>query len=279
MFQVVSMPTLTCPVCGGVLTKEERTLRCEKRHSFDLARQGYVNLLMSNRSSAKRHGDDKAMVLSRQAFLEKGYYAPLRDALCRLALAHTEGEVELLDVGCGEGWYTAGVKAALENGGRVCRSCGLDISKDALIQCARRKAGIELVVGSVNALPVADGSCTLLLNVFAPHDDGEFRRVLAPGGVYLKVVPLEEHLMELKAAVYDRPYENPVPAYAPDGFEELAFEAVRYEIGLDSAEDIQALFMMTPYYYKTGRRDQEKLAALSQLRTRIAFGIYGLRRV
>ena len=273
------MPTLTCPVCGGVLTKEERRLCCDKRHSFDLAKQGYVNLLMNQRSSAKRHGDDKAMVLSRQSFLEKGYYAPLRDELCRLALAHTAGDVELLDVGCGEGWYTAGVKAALEEGGRSCRACGLDISKDALILCAKRRADIELVVGSVNALPLLDGSCTLLLNVFAPHDDGEFHRVLAPGGLYLKVVPLEEHLMELKAAVYDRPYENPPPAYAPAGFEQLAFETLRYDIALDDPEDIQALFMMTPYYYKTGRRDQEKLRVLTHLRTRIAFGIYVLRCV
>ena len=272
------MPTLTCPVCGGVLTKEDRSLRCSQRHSFDRAKQGYVNLLLSNKSSAKRHGDDKAMLLSRQAFLEKGYYTPLRDALCRQAVEYTTGAVDLLDIGCGEGWYTAGVKAALEQAGRACRACGLDISKDALIQAAKRKAELELVVGSVNALPIADASCTLLLNIFAPHDDREFLRVLSPGGIYLKVVPLQEHLMELKGAVYEHPYENPAPAYAPEGFRQLSFETLRYEITLDCPEDIQALFRMTPYYYKTGRRDQEKLAALTHLTTRIAFGVYVLRK-
>ena len=273
------MFSLQCPVCGAPLGQAERTLRCENRHSFDLARQGYVNLLLSNKSSAKRHGDDKAMVLSRQAFLEKGNYAPLREALCRLALEHTQGDVTMLDVGCGEGWYTAGVKAALEGAGRVCRACGLDISKDALIQAAKRRAGLDLVVGSVNALPVPDGTCTLLLNVFAPHDDAEFRRVLVPGGVLLKAVPLENHLMELKAAVYDRPYENPPAAYAPAGFETLALETVRYRLALDNPGDIQALFQMTPYYYKTGRDDQEKLRRLRALNTRVEFGVFALRRL
>lgn len=272
------MPTLCCPVCALPLAQEGRALRCEKGHSFDLARQGYVNLLLSNRSSAKRHGDDRLMVEARSAFLEKGYYACLRQALCELALALCPEQVSLLDVGCGEGWYTAGVKESLEAAGRPCDALGIDISRQALIAAARRRASLSLAVGSVNALPVAEGSCDLLLNVFAPHDEAEFRRVLRPGGVLLKAVPLPEHLMELKAAVYERPYANPEPVFAPEGFAPLERREVRAGLHLPCPEDIRALFHMTPYYYKTGREDQAKLDKLEELDTTAAFCVFALRR-
>lgn len=273
------MPKLKCPVCGGVLRCEDRTMRCESGHCYDIARQGYVNLLMSNHSSAKRHGDDKAMVAARRLFLEQGYYDILRDAVCDAAVRHCGTQVDLLDAGCGEGWYTAGVKAALEKNGKQCRACGVDISREALIACAKRQADIALAVGSINHLPVPDASCDLLLNIFAPDDTAEFARVLRPGGVLLRVVPLEDHLMGLKAAVYDRPYPNPSPQYAPDGFELLERVDVCDRIHLRSQEDIQNLFLMTPYYYKTGRQDQQKLLALDTLDTEISFGIFCYKRV
>lgn len=98
------MPELTCPVCGGALHREERSLRCGAGHCYDLARQGYVNLLRTNRSKDKRHGDDKRMVAARTAFLDAGYYAPLRDAIAAAATEYTTGDAGVLDAGCGEGY-------------------------------------------------------------------------------------------------------------------------------------------------------------------------------
>ena len=274
------MPDFHCPVCGGPLRREERALRCARGHSYDRARQGYVNLLMSNHSSAKRHGDDKAMVAARRAFLDKGYYAPLRRELCEAAVAHCGAAVELLDAGCGEGWYTAGVQAALTEAGKPCRACGIDISREALIWAAKRGGELALAVAGVNRLPVANRSCDLLLSIFAPMDAGEFRRVLRRGGILLRAVPLEEHLMGLKAAVYDRPYPNPPPDCAPpEGFRLLERRDVRDTLQLSCGEDIRQLFMMTPYYYKTGRQDQEKLLALEHLETAIAFGVLVYQRL
>ena len=272
------MSLLKCPVCSLPLEKAERCYLCLSRHSFDIARHGYVNLLMSNKASSKRHGDDRLMVLSRQAFLEKGYYSCLRDRLSELAVRLCGSEITMLDAGCGEGWYTLGVKSALESTGKSCLAIGIDISKDALIQAARRSKELTLAVAGVNALPVSDGECDLLLNVFAPNDDAEFARAVKGGGVLLKAVPLQRHLMELKAAIYDRPYENPPAAYAPEGFELLAFEEVRTAIHLPCQEDIWNLFTMTPYYYKTGRADQEKLRALNELDVSLEFGVFALRR-
>lgn len=273
------MPELKCPVCGGPLREEGRTLRCAGGHSYDMARQGYVNLLMSNRSSAKRHGDDRLMVRSRRDFLDAGWYDCLRDAVCRLAVRHCAGErVELLDAGCGEGWYTAGVKAALEAAGKPCAALGVDISREAVTMAAKRKAGLTLAVAGVNALPVADGSCDLLLNIFAPHDDREFRRVLRPGGVLIKAVPRERHLFGLKAAVYERPYENGPALFAPEGFALLDREDVDRLLVLEEPGAIADLFMMTPYYYKTSAADQQKLLSLSRLETELSFAVFALRR-
>lgn len=270
--------SLTCPVCGGTLADAGGALRCGAGHSFDKAKQGYVNLLLRAQSGGRRHGDDKRMVEARRAFLDTGCYAPLRDALCALALEFTDGPVRLLDAGCGEGYYTAAVAAALRGAGRGCSAVGVDISKTALIAAARRRAELALAVASVSALPVPDGSCELLLNVFAPESDREFARVLRSGGILLKAVPLERHLFGLKAAVYDRPYENPAPAYAPEGFTLLTRRDVCYPAVIAPREMIENLFMMTPYYYKTGKTDQAKLAALDSLETELAFGVLVLRR-
>ncbi len=273
------MPELKCPVCGDLLHREERTLRCRKGHCYDVARQGYVNLLMSNHSSSKRHGDDKAMVAARSAFLEQGYYDILRNAVCAAAVEHTGESVELLDAGCGEGFYTAAVKKTLEAAGKTCHACGVDISREALIACAKRQADITLAVASINHLPLPNASCDLLMSIFAPDDAAEFHRVLRPGGTLLRVVPLEDHLMGLKAAVYDRPYPNPPPQYAPEGFAPPERTDVRDTVLLRTNEDIRNLFLMTPYYYKTGRRDQQKLDSLASLETEIAFGIFCYKRL
>ena len=157
--------------------------------------------------------------------------------------------------------------------GRAPSVCGVDISRDALICAHRRAPELTLAVASIAHLPVADASCDLLLNVFAPHDADEFARVLRPQGVLLRVIPLERHLWGLKCAVYDRPYENEVPDPALPGFALAARRELRGTVTLRSQAEIEALFCMTPYYYKTGARDQAKLRALDTLTTETEFAL------
>lgn len=272
------MPELTCPVCGGVLHREEHSLRCGAGHCYDIARQGYVNLLRSNQSKSKRHGDDKRMVAARTSFLDAGYYAPLRDAVAAAAAEFISGDADVLDAGCGEGYYTAQVLHTLQQQGRTPSVCGVDISRDALICAHRRAPELTLAVASIAHLPVADASCDLLLNVFAPHDAGEFARVLRPQGTLLRVIPLERHLWGLKCAVYDRPYENEVPDLALPGFVLTDRRELRGTVTLRSQAEIEALFCMTPYYYKTGARDQAKLRALDTLTTETEFALLIYRK-
>ena len=247
-----------CPVCKNALFIRPDGWRCFSGHHFDKAKQGYVNLLRSNSSSG--HGDDKVMVAARSTFLNKDFYAPLREAVT----AHIGEHHVVLDAGCGEGYYTQGFA---ENN----TVCGVDISKEALKVAARRVPNAEFAVASVAALPLQDASVDTVVNIFAPDANEEYLRVLKPNGRLIMVQPLQEHLWDLKAAVYEKPYKNPAPTTAREGFTVAAQQEVRYHITLDTTADILALFQMTPYYYKTSRTDQQKLETLSTLTTRVDF--------
>lgn len=290
---------LTCPICGGSLALEGKSFYCPKRHCFDKAKSGYINLLPVNKTHSKAPGDNKLMVNGRSAFLNKGYYHGLREALCQAVVSAAQdfvtdgnpkaaepsgnaekykGKLALLDAGCGEGYYTAGLAEALEAAGVSSRIYGVDISKTAVDAAAKRTGKAVFAVGSVFGLPVADCSCGIVTEVFAPFCREEFHRVLCPNGRIILVIPARDHLLELKQAVYEMPYENEVKPYAIEGFALLSKTEVRDRICLPNSEDIQNLFTMTPYYYKTSRQDTERLLALDSLETTISFEILSYRK-
>ncbi len=266
------MNAFLCPVCGAPLTGSEKQYHCPGGHSFDRAKSGYVNLLLRT-GSGKRHGDDKAMVQARSAFLDKGWYDPLSRALAACALAHTGQYICLLDAGCGEGKYTEDIRLALQAAGKTVDAMGIDISKDALAKAGKRSRALRLAVASSAALPVAEGSVDLLLNIFSPLMAAEFSRVLSPGGILLRAFPLENHLWELKQQIYDAPYRNKPPIMETPGFQLLERRDICYRLRLTDPADIACLFRMTPYYYKTGLTDQEKLHRLTELNTAVEFGV------
>ncbi|MDD6188306.1 MAG: methyltransferase domain-containing protein [Clostridiales bacterium] len=257
-----------CPVCKGALEKREKSLFCPNGHCYDISKYGYVNLLMSNQSSAKRHGDDRLMVEARRDFLDAGHYSPIRDALLEMALPCLQNGSRVLDAGCGEGWYTAALYSSAKAGGLDIAVACSDISKDALRYAARRLPGAEHAVSSSAHLPVVDGGCDMLLNLFSPLETAEFRRVLNPGGSLIRAVVLPKHLWSLKAAVYDVPYENGEPETELEGFELSERVDIRTRIKVEGM-DVKRLFSMTPYYYKTSAADQAKLDALDRIETEL----------
>lgn len=267
------MINFICPVCKKELCEEEKLYRCDNGHCFDKSKFGYVNLLMSQKSSAKRHGDDRLMVRARRDFLDSGGYGFLRDELCGVCEKHLPDGGNVLDAGCGEGWYSAGIKAYFEQKGIEACFCGVDISKDALEFFCKRKCGIPCAVASLFDLPFADKSLDAVLNIFSPEAFDEFRRVLKKGGYLVRVIPLEKHLMGLKAAIYDEPYLNDVPDAAINGFELVETRQIKSLLRFESGEDILNLFKMTPYYYKTGIADQQKINNLDYLETQAEFEI------
>ena len=267
-----------CPLCGEPLIRDPQTYRCPNRHSYDISKEGYTYLLPVNRKHSAAPGDDKGMAAARKAFLSKDYYRPLLDALCGLAVSMTDAAPAILDAGCGEGYYTNGIRQALLAADKAPRMAGIDISKFILRSAAKRSREIEFAVASSYQLPAADESIDLLLNCFSPLALEEFHRVLRPGGVFLYVVPAADHLWEMKQVLYDNPYRNEEKLTPYDGFCYEEVIPVDAEITLESQEDIHNLFQMTPYYWKTPKEGAQRLAALEQLTTRISFRIHVFRK-
>ena len=274
------MPSLfSCPICAAPLARGERAYTCPNRHSFDVAREGYVHLLPANRKHAKEPGDDREMSAARGRFLAGGWYAPLRSALGVLALAHTARleRPAVLDAGCGEGYYDAGLLEALSGAGRAPELAGVDLSKPSVKQAARRCPAGEFAVATVYHLPMGAERVDLLLNCFSPLALDEFRRVLRPGGVFLYVTPAANHLWELKEVLYDRPYLNREEAIPYEGFEYLDIVPVEGTMDLDGGAAMD-LFRMTPYAWKTPKEGVERLAGLDRLKVGFAFRIHVFRR-
>ena len=268
-----------CPVCGSPLVREDRTYRCGKGHSYDIAKEGYTYLLPPNQKHSAAPGDDKGMAAARREFLSKGYYAPLLHTLCGEILARSGDCPAILDTGCGEGYYTAGVYQALCATGKSPRMAGTDISKAILRYAAKREKAVEFAVASSYHLPLADESVDILLNCFSPLALEEFRRVLRPGGAFLYVVPAADHLWELKQVLYDNPYPNEEKETPYEGFSYQAIVPVEDTVTLENQADIHNLFQMTPYYWKTPKAGAERLAALDTLTTRISFRVHIFRKL
>ncbi len=252
---------LICPVCGKALTFIDRTARCESGHSFDMAKEGYVNLLRTNRAG-DLIGDDKLSARARRDFLNKGYYAALQQALCQI-FAGKEGK--LLDICCGEGYYTAAL--GKEPGLQV---FGFDISREMVRLAAKRGHGTYFVA-NMATIPLQEGSMDYATHLFAPFNEEAFCRVLKPGGRLYTVVPGQKHLWGLKQALYETPYENDEKLPETKCLQLVSTRKVTDMITLASQEDIQAVFRMTPYYFHTSPADKAKLEGLVSLETPVEF--------
>ena len=270
-----------CPLCGTPLEREETRWLCPNRHSFDRAAAGYVHLLPANQKHSKDPGDDKAMVAARSAFLEKGYYAPLQEALCRAVAEYAVNfsAPVVLDSGCGEGYYTAGLFQTLSQEELTPQIAGVDLSKAALRRAAKRLPEGEFAVASVYHLPMPDQSADVLVNIFSPLAIEEFARVLRPGGLFCYAVPSARHLWEMKQVLYSRPYENPVKREDYSGFIWQNVKEIRRTVELEENADIMALFGMTPYAWKTPREGVARLENLDRLRCQIGFDLHLYQRI
>jgi 23S rRNA (guanine745-N1)-methyltransferase len=238
---------LRCPVCGDALALTGRTATCPRGHAYDLAKQGYLNLLPS--ASTGIDGDSAAMIGARTVFLGHGHYAPIRDALILAAAfdgLQVDGEELVVEVGSGTAYYLAGVVGA----SAARRGIALDVSRYA----ARRAAKVDPRIGSVvcNAwqeLPLLDDSAQLMLNVFAPRNAAEMARVLVPGGTLLVVTPNQEHLAELVGVLglvkVDEEKERRLQDSLAGKFDQTGSEIVESAMRLDRTA-IEQLVLMTP---------------------------------
>jgi len=244
---------LLCPVCGSKLNMEGRRYLCARNHSFDLARQGYVNLLTVQQKHSLNPGDTREQVLSRREFLEAGFYRPIADALIDTA-ARLGITGQILDVGCGEGYYSALLADSLG-----VPLTGLDISKEAVRCAAAKYKGKQWLCATAAHIPVEDGSVSLLTSLFALTLPEEFRRVLQPGGYYFQVLAAEDHLLGLKGIIYDRvnvKEKNTVPELP--GFQRMQTIPIRFTFTVEG-QQVQNLLSMTPHVFRIGKEGAQRL--------------------
>jgi 23S rRNA (guanine745-N1)-methyltransferase len=258
------MTALRCPVCGKDLQAGPKSYACEAGHSFDIARQGYVNLLLSSQRPSAAPGDNAAMIADRRAFLEADHYLPLRNCIAsRLdALQAQRDALQVLDLGCGEGYYTA---AFATNSPR--NVFALDISKPALAIAAKRSRSVVWCVGTSRALPFHDRSLDVVLNIFCRPHSGETLRVLKEDGVLLVAGPGVDHLAELRAVLYDsvvRQESHSTEEILQGGFALRHTETLAYTFTVEGAA-IGQLARMTPHYWRAPQAGRERLDALTTL--------------
>jgi 23S rRNA (guanine745-N1)-methyltransferase len=263
----------SCPHCRRPLEARDDTLACEAGHRFDIAREGYVNLLPANRKRSRDPGDSKDMIAARRRVHDAGLYRPLAEGIQAL-VASVAGEVRcLLDLGCGEGFYSAALLRAVPGATLY----GIDIAKPAVRLAAKRNTDGRFAVASAFDVPLADHAVDLLASVFAPANDGELRRLLRPGGYYLKVTPNPRHLWELRELLYDQPLEHPAEERVVPGFEAVSAETLAYSRDVDAAL-LADLVAMTPYAHRGQRERRAALAQVQQLRLTMAFRLSLQRR-
>ena len=235
---------LCCPLCGDTLEIQKNCCKCPGGHSFDIARQGYINLLTVQHKHSLNPG---------------GFYAPIVEALCRLAADHScSGPV--MDVGCGEGYYSTRLAKALD-----AELVGLDISKEAVRYAAGRHKDARWLCATASRLPVRDGSVGLLTSLFALTMPEEFHRVLRSDGAFIQVLAAEDHLLGLKSVIYSQllhKEKNSVPEVP--GFRLVESIPVRFTFTLEG-QQVQDLLAMTPHYYRISKEGAARLAATERL--------------
>ena len=250
---------LICPVCGEILRRDARQDCCENRHSFDIARQGHVNLLVVQQKHSLNPGDTREQVLSRRAFLEEGFYEPIANALCDTA-KELGARGPILDVGCGEGYYYTRLAERLH-----AELTGLDISKEAVRCAAAKYKGHQWVCGTAAHLPVKNESVATLTSLFALTLPEEFGRVLAKDGLYFQVLAAQDHLLGLKSIIYPElklKEKDSVPELS--GFERIKTVPVRFTFTVEG-QQVQNLLSMTPHVYRISKEGAARLAATESL--------------
>ncbi len=266
------LEALRCPICKAELhVVGDKSCKCagSRSHCFDFSKSGYLNLGGAHAGE----GDSKAAVLARRAFLDAGYYQALSDRIDALLLESAAKFV--LDAGSGEGYYTNRLAHNRD-------MLGVDLSRDGVDYAARRAKQTQtragFAVASLFELPVKDESVDAVINLFAPCAEAEFLRVLKKGGILILVGAGEHHLMGLKRVIYENPYLNQMRADLPVQMQPIGRERIRQEITVAGREMIDALFSMTPYYWRTSPQDKQKLQSVDTLTTEVDFDIFIYRK-
>ncbi|MCS3430382.1 23S rRNA (guanine(745)-N(1))-methyltransferase [Klebsiella sp. BIGb0407] len=234
-----------CPLCHSPLVQVANSFCCGNRHQFDVAREGYLNLLPVQHKRSKEPGDSSEMIQARRAFLDAGHYLPLREVICNML--QQLSPKTLLDIGCGEGYYTG---AFAEVRAEACgETYGLDVSKVAIRYAAKRYHNVRFCVASSQRLPFADNSMDAIIRIFAPCNATELARVVKPGGVVITATPGPRHLYQLKELIYQQvELHHEIPEDMPDFVLKQTLQPA-WNMTL-TGEQAVTLLQMTPFAWR-----------------------------
>lgn len=269
-----------CPICGELLMAQASGISCSNHHSFDKAKEGYVNLLPVQFKKSKEPGDNKAMINARRDFLTKGHYQLIASAIADAFETHltSSDTVHIHDLGCGEGYYLDVIAHKLGQGLSNSTFSGNDISKVAVQRAAKRYSNYDFCVASSFQLPIPSQQLSGVLQMFAPVSPDEIARVLEQQGIWVSVEPGAKHLQELKKAIYQRPENNQSAIFELEGFDILSSSSVSFAMELLDRKDRLSLLMMTPYYWKVHDNKREQvLDEISTLTTDFTITVYQKR--
>jgi len=271
---------LKCPVCDSSLTKCEKQYTCLNNHTYDIASKGYINLLLANQKKTKDPGDSKEMMEGRRDFLNSGYYNTFSEKLNEVVISNITGtNINILDAGCGEGYFLSGLKEAISKNGSdhtissEINFFGVDISKAAVTYAAKRDKKINFIISSNFNLPIMPGTIDIIIRNFAPSDESELNRVLKDNGKLIVVTPGIHHLYGLKEILYVNARKHEEKETTFEGFKLSRNVEVKYTIHIEDRECVKNLITMTPYYWNSDNIMKEKADDTSKLSTDLHFNI------
>lgn len=256
----------SCPICRKPLFFNNKSYVCENKHLYDVSKTGYVNLLTVNKKNSLDPGDNKEMIIARLAIMDKGYYKSLSD--CIIDLLTPYAPQSILDAGCGVGYLTYRLNEAL----KPTIILGTDISKHA-INFASRRYKLPFAVASSNDLPVKGSSADAIVCAFAPVFNQEFFRVLKENGVFIRVIPDKNHLINLKAKLYENPTPNELDAEEIEGFTFIKSITVKDTFDALSSGELLSLVQMTPYFYHAKKSNLDNLLSISSMQVNQEFQV------
>jgi len=242
------MTSFICPLCQSPFTQVNNTQVCDKNHHFDIAKEGYLNLLPVQSKSSKNPGDNKEMMAARRAFLNTEGYLPLAKKVADISKKYLKEkeQARVLDLGCGEGYYTNIIDQSLERH----QVLGLDISKVAIRYAAKRYSNIEFCVASAYQVPLPDDYLDLLIRIYAPSKSEELMRLIKNKGYLITVTPAPRHLYQLREVIYDNVNEHPEDNEAIKNFIKIDKIQLTYELNIHNQQQLLDLINMTPFAWK-----------------------------
>jgi 23S rRNA (guanine745-N1)-methyltransferase len=282
---IIKAHNLACPIDGKPFVQTDKQFVCENGHTYDIARQGYVNLLPVHFKRSRHPGDSKAMIVARTHFLATGIYQAIADKLNEIVLGQIINDKDLciLDAGCGEGFYFDSLMKFLNcnPGANNISLIGLDISKDAIVHASKRTKQVSWIVGTNRQPPLLDESVDIIICMFGFVSREGFNKILKPGGIIILLDPGDEHLKQLREVIYpvvNKQDTGDSKQIEIDGFAVLHSEKLLFNEKITSNEQVNHLLIMTPHFYRASKEGRDAACQLSELEITVDVDINILKK-